>query len=378
MATTVNRLESAIACVSPYMAHQKVRYATYALGILSVSAASYKVGSFPIEWTIIPASLFVIYQKNRNLLTAEQPAEKASRLAHHCFVAAAIWGIVLSGTTLTLGFQEGKLLVHGALSFNPLEVLKALNSLSSIGWYWASLSFYLLSTSDKILFMGAENFLKSHIENFLKSLQADLKCVEQTRPPLALVDWAFKSEYKTHFPAQFNSHLTAFESQIKKLILHLVPPDEKIVEDFDELKKTFLTFGLEYQKYRKTPIPSPDPFPPDTQHKIKKIVCGIFHYSFTALAALLPLYVNPLPTIAGLGLGWFYPLGWQSEEKLKKWAMIPNFFTQTFRENCYYIWKQSSQGLNGISRFPFIAYPMALSHGFLWAETLHYYVPKKA
>jgi hypothetical protein len=372
MTTKINRLESLLHHhVTPHLAKKNVRYTVFALGVVAAGLASFKLGTLPLQFTVIPATLFVLYQKNMDLkagfskLTDQQLAEKSARIAYHCLVIAGIWGIVLSGSSLTLGFEGGRLLIRGASSLNPLQVLTSLSSLASIGWLWAPLSLYLLHQSD-LLFQNVPNPLLEKMKIFLKTLQTDLNSFTQVKPPLALLTLFFSSAYKTYLPAPFTAPLTALEQCLLSLISHSVPLTPEISEDIEQLKTIGQRFLPAYLEYRKTPTPTPA----TTQDKTKKIVSGIFHYSITAFAALLPLYMNPLPTLAGLGLGWFYPLGWQSEEMLKKWTVIPNFVDQTVSQNCYYIWRQSTLALNNISSFALIAYPMAISHGFLWAETI--------
>jgi hypothetical protein len=102
----------------------------------------------------------------------------------------------------------------------------------------------------------------------------------------------------------------------------------------------------------------------------------IFHYILTGALALIPLYVNPLPTVVGLGLGWFYPLGWRSEQRLKQLNAAPHFFEKTVSQKCFFIWKQTYSSLYKISGFSFIGYPSAMVHGFFWSEIIHSKVQK--
>jgi hypothetical protein len=372
----------------PHLSDPRMRYTTFALSILSAGGLALKFGKATLLLTVIPATLLILYQKNQDLKTLQpdpaQRAEKAARLAYHCLVVSGFWGIVLSGAALALTFESGKLLLHGGRSLNLLSIAKAINSLAAVGWLWVPLSWYFLSKSNDVLFNKAENRLAIALAQFLTVVQqeagnfAEINALiaqmsqnpgeppdinPNLKPLFPLFNFLCSFDYKSIIPPYLHDLSAALENQMRG-ILSLPFPHSlgRAQEEIGPLQEKVIAVArLVYA-------------PPPQQEAVSALLANrVFHYVLTGALALIPLYANPIPTAVGLGLGWFYPLVWGSEERLRQWNTAPNFLEKSPLQKCYFIWRQTFFALNQISSSPLIGYPSAMVHGFFWSEILYHY-----
>ncbi len=395
MAAVSNPLETQIYTrFVPHLENPKTRYAIFALGIISSAGLAIKFGKTPLLCTVIPATLFVAAQKNLGLLnltqfTPEQRTERSTQLAYHCFVIAGIWGIILSGSALALAYEGGQLLLKGVPSLNLLSIMKAINSFASIGWFWAPLSWYCLNRSNDVLFKNVQSTFQASIEQFLSILQQEARTLLETqnlisqlsnidpehppelndnlKPFHSLFTFLRSFDYKSYLPLHLHEDVTDVENQLGEI---LSKPFPQSLADAQEKLPILKGKVLAIVKNSFSP-------PADQEKGSTQKANQVFHYVLTGALALIPLYVNPLPTAVGFGLGWFYPLGWGSEQRLKQLNIAPHFFEKTLSRKCFFIWKETYPALYKISGFSFIGYPSAMAHGFFWSEIIHHYTRSK-
>ncbi len=233
----------------PHLANPKTRYAIFALGILSSAGLAWQFGKAPLLCTVVPATLVVLAQKNFELLhitefNQHQKSERSAKLAYHCFVIAGIWGIVLSGSTLALTCEAGQLLVKGVPSLNLLSVIKGINSLANIGWFWAPLSWYFLHRSNEALFGSVPSTLQASIEQFITVIQEEVSLLikvetfvshlttlypvrprinRNSRPLLSLFNFLRSFDYKSYLPAQVQGEVADVENQVGEILSQPFP-----------------------------------------------------------------------------------------------------------------------------------------------------------
>ncbi len=374
----------------PHLNNPKTRYAIFALGIISSAGIAWQFGKAPLLCTAIPATLIVVVQKNLALiniaeLNPQQRTERSAALAHHCYVIAGIWGIVLSGSTLALTHEGGKLLLQGGSSLNLLSFIKGINLLAGIGWFWAPLSLYLLQRSNAVLFNDAPTTLQASIEQFLTIIQQEINGVleaqnllfslekfdpkhppkinENLKPFLSLFNFLRSFDYKSYLPSHVQEDVTALENQLGTILSKTFPVSfVSAKEELPSLKNKVVSIV-------KSSFSPPADQEPGSEQKANRV----FHYVLIGCLALIPLYVNPIPTAVGLGLGWFYPISWGSEQRAKQLNRAPHFFEKTLSQKCFFVWKKTYSALFNISDSFLIGYPSAMVHGFFWSEAIKHH-----
>lgn len=382
--------------VSPYLENKHIRYSAYATSILTVGAASWKFGSITIGFTLASAGLFVqgynaleIAKEIRNARNLDDAAknQKISRITDRIFMMGMIWGIITSGLTLSLTYDQGKLILQGTewkdiervyetFLKNPRALVDAwvknapallfkTQSLAGLGCITASQSYNFIRWSDdhfygeKLLANTVFTFCKKIMDIWIQSENTDLLSLFfMIRDTIQAINiWSYLNSVVSEVPPNMQKIYHAFKSALPLLYRfpHITGPE------LNDWVRSFTN--------------PPAAFPPSSsKEKIKHIANYCFFYSFNCTLMATQLYYHPIPTAIFFGVGFLCPTSFQTIETIQRtWEIAPDFIGMPLVLKCRYILDRVSTTVITIKWWN---YPTAAFNGLCLAEDARYYASK--
>jgi hypothetical protein len=322
--------------LSPHLKNKDVRYSLYAAGSLAVAAAAYRWGNAQVGITLAFAGCFAqgyeaVNLARETLYTAmdkETKNNQISKITGRFFTLKLVWGIAMTGISLSLLYRESSLLFQrmNLHSFSASSFIIHATNLASLG--------YSIPCAINFIFQGDGHFL----ENEQNAEQID-PFPDQPIDMLHVSHlWLSLLVYGVFRP--LSSKTTMVLNTYKSL---LEMPNDEI--SFKKLSEKLLQWISSFSN------PKPDKLFPkakiqnssDDGEKTKYVANQLFFHTLNISLMAARLYYHPFPTVIFFGLGLVYPTTFQKEKTIRRsWEIVPDFVGMPIVTKCRYLFEHLS------------------------------------
>ncbi len=274
----------------------------------------------------------------------EAKNNQLSKITDRFFTLKLVWGITMSGISLSLLYQESSLLFQRA---NLYSIIFHATNLAALG--------YSIPCAMNFIFQGDGLFWE--IE------QSAEKIDPFPDQPIDMLHvsylWLSLLVFGVFRPL----------SPIIIMILNYIKNlDKKPTEEISVKKLHEWISSLSQTKSDKR---FPKAENSDDGEKTKYTINQLFFHTLNISLMATRLYYHPFPTAIFFGLGLFYPTTFQNEKTIRRsWEIVPDFVGMPIVTKCQYLFERLSSTEAALTRWNA---PRACFNGLYLAEDFRFY-----